>query len=295
MANPLETLPMTNQPRSLFENIEPDVMTRIAARGDEVAQGASVNSKIGAALALGSLPIAFAALASDVYSQSTTPTAVLDALNFALTLEFLESSFYTQGVNASGLIAAADATVFATIKAHEAAHVTALQSLITALGGTPTTSPTFDFTLGGSFSFSGGSSQYPTFLALAQAFEDTGVRAYKGQAPALMPSAQALEAGLAIHAVEAEHASMVRRLRGQKGWISGAYTDISIATATYVGEDNLVQGGVNISTLATAEAANFPGITVSTSASWPATEAFDEPLDKASVLAIASQFIVSTP
>jgi hypothetical protein len=46
-------------------------------------------------------------------------------------------------------------------------------------------------------------------------FEDTGVRAYKGQAANLMSKPDLLTA-LQIHSVEARHASEVRRLRGQK-------------------------------------------------------------------------------
>jgi hypothetical protein len=69
---------------------------------------------------------------------------------------------------------------------------------------------------------------YETFKAVAQAFEDTGVRAYKGQAPALMPYKDVLTAALTIHSVEARHASQVRRLRGNfteqepfyQGWIN---------------------------------------------------------------------------
>jgi hypothetical protein len=72
--------------------------------------------------------------------------------------------------------------------------------------------PTFDFTVGGLFS---PFTDYQQFL-LAQAFEDTGVRAYKGQAANLMSKPDLLTAALQIHSVEARHASEVRRLRGQK-------------------------------------------------------------------------------
>jgi hypothetical protein len=57
----------------------------------------------------------------------------------------------------------------------------------------------------------GTTAAYAQFLALAQAFEDTGVRAYKGQAANLI-STDLLTAALQIH-VEARHASEVRRLR----------------------------------------------------------------------------------
>jgi hypothetical protein len=48
---------------------------------------------------------------------------------------------------------------------------------------------------------------------LAQAFEDTGVRAYKGQAGNVMSNKTVLQAALQIHSVEARHASQVRRMR----------------------------------------------------------------------------------
>ena len=73
-------------------------------------------------------------------------------------------------------------------------------------------------TAGGTFDTFG---DYPTFQLLAQGFEDFGVRAYKGQAPNLMASDAVLTAALRIHSVEARHASEIRRLRGQKGWIPG--------------------------------------------------------------------------
>ena len=59
-----------------------------------------------------------------------------------------------------------------------------------------------------------------------------------------------------IHSVEARHASEVRRLRGNfldnvpnRGWITGAQTDIPLTSAFYTGEDNTVQAGIDITTL----------------------------------------------
>lgn len=135
--------------------------------------------------------------------------------------------------------------------------------------------------------------QYATFQALSQAFEDTGVRAYKGQAPNLQSNAAILTVALQIHSVEARHASEVRRLRGNfsetaphKGWITDAQTDIAGTAATYgpgnpaasfPSEDNTTQGGVDVTTLGYSKEV--------------ASEAFDEPLDKGTVLAIAGLFI----
>ncbi|MGH7656753.1 MAG: ferritin-like domain-containing protein, partial [Gemmatimonadales bacterium] len=112
--------------------------------------------------------------------------------------------------------------------------------------------------------------------ALAQGFEDTGVRAYKGQLGNLISFKPYLVAGARIHSVEARHASEIRRLRGQKGWITFNNTDVSALAAVYAGEENQIQLGVDVSASEGAAAG---------------TEAFDEPLTKEEVLAIAGLFI----
>ncbi|GAC1404236.1 MAG: hypothetical protein NVSMB56_18860 [Pyrinomonadaceae bacterium] len=165
--------------------------------------------------------------------------------------------------------------VFAQISKHETAHVALLRSV---LGSKAVAKPTFDFTAGGAFG--DVFSNYRTFLALSQAFEDTGVRAYKGQAGNLKSNGKILTTALQIHSVEARHASEVRRIRGQKGWITGSSRD-DLPAATqpiYDGEDNTTQGGANLSNLAGLSNAAI-------------TESFDEPLTKEQVLKIAGLFI----
>ena len=204
-------------------------------------------------------------------------TATVDVLNFALTLEYLEADFYQMGLDASGLVSGNTRAVVAQISQHESAHVDFLVSTINALGGTPVERPTFDFTAGGAFSdvFSNPT----TFLALAQAFEDTGVRAYKGQAGNLLGTGDVLQAALQIHSVEARHASEVRRMRGSKGWITqDNNTTAPAAAAVYAGEDNVTHLGVNATTVVTVDSDAL-------------TEAYDEPLSMSEVLAIAGLFI----
>ncbi len=55
-------------------------------------------------------------------------------------------------------------------------------------------------------------------------FEETGVKAYKGQAGNLITSSKLLTAALRIHLVEARHAAEIRRLRGEKAW-TGAFDE----------------------------------------------------------------------
>jgi rubrerythrin len=266
---------------SMIQSLDPEMMAPIVSRREAITKGAAASTKLMAALALGSVPIALGALARDVYGQA--PADVLDVLQFALTLEYLEAEFYTRGVAAAGLIPSADVTIFTNIRDHENTHVTALKSLITAKGATPVAKPTFDFTAKGALAgFNFGSTQYATFQALAQAFEDTGVRAYKGQAGRLINDKAVLTAALTIHSVEARHASEVRRLRGQKGWITGnSRGDLPAFTqGIYDGEQNVTQAGVDITAVGTGNG-GVDGV----------TEAFDEPLTKDQVLAIVSPFL----
>ncbi len=248
-------------------------------------------SKSGKTLLTAALPIGIiAAVGTDakaspagIASTSSTNATVIDVLNFALTLEYLESQYYNLGTS-SGVILAGDVAVFNQIKQHENDHVAFLQSTITQLGGTPVNSPIFDFTAGGAFN---PFVIYGDFLALAQAFEDTGVRAYKGQAGNLISNDGVLTAALQIHSVEARHASEVRRIRTKngfdtsKGWITGNSRGTLPAPtqAVYDGEQNVTQGGVNVTTITSVGSGSIQ-------------EAFDEPLTDVQVLAIANLFIV---
>lgn len=247
---------------TIFGALDPELMDRVVSRRAAVGR----SSQMAGALAIASLPVAFGLLARKAFAQGGLPQGIIDVLNFALTLEFLEDEFYDLGIASAGLIPGEDLPVFQQISKHEAAHVLLLQSV---LGASAVDKPTFDFTAGGTFD---PFNDYPTFQVLSQGFEDTGVRAYKGQAAALMSDNLILTTALRIHSVEARHAAEVRKLRGQKSWITGNQTDPAAApiAAVYAGE----------------EAANG----AATSAT--AAEAFDEPLTMDAVLAIAEPFIV---
>lgn len=210
---------------------------------------------------------------------SAQGSTVLAALQLALRLEYLESVFYSRGLSA-GIVPSADLAVFQQLSLHETAHVTQLQSLITALGATPDPAPSFDFTAKGAFPDPFAAGNYATFKALAQAFEDLGVRAYKGALPVLQGDASLFMTAMRIHSVEARHAAEVRRLRGERGWVTLANTDIAGTAAIYSGEENLAQAGV----------ANVAAIGDVTSTE-RASEAFDEPLTAAQVTAIIAPFL----
>ena len=232
-------------------------------------------------------------LANSSKAKAATSAMFFDhvgPLNLALTLEYLEAEFYLKALE-SGVLAdgSREETAFMQISKHESAHVDFLAEV---LGEDAVMKPTFDFTAGGAFDpFNengiGEATAMAQLLALAQAFEDTGVRAYKGQAGALIGTPY-LEPALQIHSVEARHASEIRRIRGLKGWITGSMRGDGMPEATqpvYDGEENVMQGGVDVTTLTFAD--DLVGDTTEA-----VTQAFDEPMSGETATTIASLFIV---
>ena len=258
---------MTEQTSGLLDGIEPELAQKLTRREIVSTQAARLG-------ALATVPLLLAGCATTVASTSSgLPGQVVDVLNFALTLEDLEDEFYRTGLAQPALIPAGWQNSFRKISQHESAHVALLQSV---LGSQAVAKPAFDFTAGGAFG--DVFSNFATFSAVAQAFEDTGVRAYKGQAGNLMGAPDILTTALQIHSVEARHASQVRRIRGMEGWITGdSRGNLPAATqAVYAGEGQTTQAGVNVASFVGAE---------------DASAAFDEPLSKEQVLAIASLFL----
>jgi len=131
----------------------------------------------------------------------------VEVLNYALTLEYLESEFYRQG-NAAGLVDGQAATYLQQIGADEAAHVAALTQTIQQLGGTPVAAPGVDF--GQAFA------SRDAFLETAYTFENLGVGAYLGAAP-FISDKMILAAAAGIFGVEARHAAILGQLRGLPG------------------------------------------------------------------------------
>jgi hypothetical protein len=130
----------------------------------------------------------------------------VDILNFALTLEYLEAAFYAQALKEVSGLAGEAKEIATTLRENEDAHVKALASTIKDLGGTPVKAPGVDF--GMAFA------DEASFLKTAQTFEDLGVSAYNGAAPAI-ESKEVLAAAGSIVQVEARHAAAIRFLRGE--------------------------------------------------------------------------------
>jgi hypothetical protein len=146
-------------------------------------------------------------------SQALAETGGGDAeiLNFALTLEYLESTFYTVKGKEVGLSGQAKAYA-AQFGMEEEQHVAALTGAIRELGAKPVAKPTFVFP----------ATNEKSFLALASVLENTGVGAYNGAAPSLQ-SKQLLGVAGSIVQVEARHAAAINLLVGTTPTPNGGF------------------------------------------------------------------------
>ena len=130
----------------------------------------------------------------------------VDILNYALTLEYLESDFYTRAAKQVKGLSSYEKKLTAELRDNELAHVDALVATIKKLGGKPVAKPKFAY--GNTFG------SRAAYFKLANTLEDTGVSAYNGAAGGI-DSADVLAAAGGIVQVEARHAAMIRLVRGK--------------------------------------------------------------------------------
>ena len=157
--------------------------------------------------------------------SSATPS-VLDVLNFALNLEYLEASFYAYVTTGAGLPAAdmgtspgavsggakvtftnpVVASIATQLATHERQHVEFLRATISAVGGTPVDLPALNLAAGGTVNSDA------TFVAAARQLEAVGVSAYIGGAQYLTSNIAALNYAAQILNTESQHDGFMREL-----------------------------------------------------------------------------------
>lgn len=297
---------------SEIEKVDPEVYDRLDSRRSVFKNMTGLGQKLTAA----AVPLALGAIFNKAYAQTPVGAGVNDVLNFALKLEYLEAYFYqARSAAVKAGLSTANVAALDLITKDETNHVAFLRSVLQANAIADPTPAQFDYSAGGTFPTWNTSAD--TYLAIAQSFEDTGVRAYKGAAPLIMANKTVLTAALNIHSVEARHASQLRAMRRAgamsatpsqgiavapysakpKSWISGndgggaapgvtdaiygAGNNTNAATGImYDAETVTNQGGVDLTTNTTIS--GFPASAFS--------ESFDEGLDVGSVAKIANLF-----
>ncbi len=148
--------------------------------------------------------------ASTAATQASN-SADLKIVNYALTLEYLETAFYAK-VAASGVFKGGDLAEIRLIGRQEAQHVAALTATVAKLGGTPAPKPQTKFPI----------DNPKQVLALAATVENLGAAAYLGQAASIQ-SKEVLAAALSIHSVEGRHAAALNKLAGKSPTPDGAF------------------------------------------------------------------------
>jgi rubrerythrin len=161
--------------------------------------------------ALGIGAVYGAGAVSPYVSDALAATSDVDILNFALTLEYLETDFYRSKGKSVGLSGQAK-TLAKSFGDEEAEHAGALIKAITSLGGKPVKMPKFAFPV----------TNQAGFLKLAYVLENTGVGAYNGAAPSLSNRAVLAAAGSIVQ-TEARHAASIAVLTSESITPNGAF------------------------------------------------------------------------
>jgi hypothetical protein len=171
-----------------------------AVAGGAVIGGGAILSALvpGTALAAGRPP-------------SALGSGDIGILNYALTLEYLESSFYNEATSQGKITDPKLKQFLRTVTKDENAHVKFLKS---ALGSHAVKKPKFDF--------QGIPGDQAKFAATAYVLENTGVHAYLGQA-ANIQAAKVLLAAASIVTIEARHSGAIGLYLGKAIAPSGPF------------------------------------------------------------------------
>ena len=168
-------------------------------------------------------------------ANAQTAPSIVDVLNFALNLEYLEANLYI-AVSGQSSLSATDTGGGPTpmnapskltldtqtqmtavgLAMDELHHIELLRGAITSAGGTPIEQPQIDYSAGGTMSIT----TQAQFLAVARQFTAVGNSAYAGAAQFLVGSIPTLTTAAQILGAEAQHLGAVGYLCALQGVMS---------------------------------------------------------------------------
>jgi hypothetical protein len=212
------TEPNATEAGGVVEQLARDDVERkhfLKMAGKTMGAGAAATGLAAFIAACGSSSSSSSSTAAATTSSSSTTSAAaatgdLAIVNYALTLEYLESQFYEKVV-ASGLFKGSVLSTLKMFGAEENEHVAALHQVASKLG-TPAPKPKGKFPL----------TSAAAVTKLAATVENLGAAAYLGQAPNIQ-SKEILAAALSIHTIEARHAATLNTLLKLSPTPNGAF------------------------------------------------------------------------
>jgi rubrerythrin len=179
--------------RLVRDDVDRKRFLKMAGGAGAASFGAFVLAACGSTSKTASTAAVSASTSSSTAAASSTGD--LGILNYALTLEYLETAFYEKVV-AAGFFGGKVGALIKSFGAEEKTHVEALKGAVEKLGGTPAANPNGKFPI----------TSATQVAELAYTVENLGASAYLGQAPHIQ-SPELLATALAIHSVEARHAA----------------------------------------------------------------------------------------
>jgi rubrerythrin len=186
--------------RLLRDDVDRKKFLKMAGAAGSTTFGAFVLAACGSSSSTSSTASSTTVATGAATMSSAAMAADVGILNYALTLEYIETAFYEKVV-ASGLFTGKVGALIASFGDQEKTHVAALMGAVEKMGGTPAAKPATTFPIKSATQVS----------LLAYTVENLGASAYLGQAGNIQ-SPEVLATALSIHSVEARHASTLGTL-----------------------------------------------------------------------------------
>lgn len=245
---------------------------------------------VGSKLAAAAIPMA--GLFAPQKAQAQTNDSLHLGLFAILRLKYMTAAFYAMASTGEAVenYPAEVRDILRRIADDEAKHVKYINDFLMSTHGSVPPKPYYDFTGSGAGPYATVFTNYAMFLTLAQVFEDTCVRAIKGQFSRFNGNIGSIQEFVAtIHTVDARHSTMIRMMRKNIGidikpWITDNNRDIpnNFTQRTYNSESIHIQANIDLT--------NINGYTITRE---QVTQAFDEPLLEADLDIIMQPFIVA--
>lgn len=260
-----------------IESIQPETFDNATGRRD-------ILKNLGIKVAAFATPFAAASLLSNKASAKTTDI-LAEAIVFALNISYMQSALYTKALATSGLIPASAVNDFTKILKDKNSHVAYWKYQLQATNNIVPAQPTYDFTAKNALPKA--MTDYGTFLTIAHAIEDVGVRIYLTAVNMLLSNKAFRTDAVNIATTNARHAAHVRMQRRNLGvdmmaWVVGTEPNSIVGEIkkAYQNEDNTTQLKINT--------VGINGFAISFNA---ATGAFDEPMTDTDAKIFMTPFI----